>query len=312
MQAAPGAPFSTGNSVRVGIIPGAGDLHLITVFGGERVVPVFADTADVLADALRACGLNVRVASNVIARSGVNYVMGAHTITSDAVLRALPANAVIVNSEPIAQPGQVRVLWQSLATAAHGRVWWDYSQRNLRALASTPIRPSATHWVPIGAATGVTPVTPHAEQDIDVLFYGGLSDRRAHVLRECEALGLRLEVRSAGCFGQIRDELFAHSKVILNLGSVDNSVFEQYRVSYAMSRGMCVVTEATDRDGLPAGYFHGLTVARYSDLARTCRRLCDDAHERTSTAARARPAVDAIATAAFIRAATAARNQPTA
>jgi len=303
MQAAPGAPFSTGNSVRVGIIPGTGDLHLITVFGGERVVPVFADTAEVLADALRACGLNVRVASNVIARSGVNYVMGAHTITSDAVLRALPANAVIVNSEPIAQPGQVRVLWQSLAIAAHGRVWWDYSQRNLRALAATPIRPSATRWVPIGAATGVTPVTPHAEQDIDVLFYGGLSDRRAHVLRECEALSLRLEVRSAGCFGQIRDELFARSKVILNLGSVDNSVFEQYRVSYAMSRGMCVVTEWSDDEGLPTAYLEGLRVAQYDDLARTCHALCNDAPARASLSAAAANAVRAVSTRAAVAAA---------
>lgn len=266
--------------MRVGILAGRADLNLVTVLGGDDTVPAFWDAATALAEALAQRGLAVRLGKNELARNGTHYLFGIHALGFSAQRAALPLGSVVINSEPIANPAQVfgAVDFASYLPMLEGMHVWDYSRRNVDAFQRANISARSFSWVPIGHADrNMTPlVEPRPTQDIDVLFYGRINDRRASVLAECRLAGLRVVGVSVGCVGAERDALIARSKIVLNMGWADDSVFEQYRVSYLMNNGKAVVTEMHPDERLPEAYCAALAVARYDQLAETCVKLVKD------------------------------------
>ncbi len=284
MNQSPATDNASSASLRIGVLAGQPDLHLVSVLGGEGKAPMFWDAAVALAEALANRGLKVRLATNEVARAGTNFLFGVNVLTAWARRSALPRGSVIVNSEPIANPEQVAgaVEWSQYLPMLDGMHVWDYSARNVEAFARSSVSALSVSWVPVGyAARNVAPlpVKPIA-QDIDVLFYGRMNERRLHVLNECRGLGLVVSAASSGCVEEARAEMLARSKVVLNMGWVNDSVFEQYRVSYLMNNGKAVVTEMHPDERLPEAYTSALAIARYEDLAETCVRLVKDAQWR--------------------------------
>jgi hypothetical protein len=78
---------------------------------------------------------------------------------------------------------------------------WDYSKANIERLAAWQI-PRPVH-VPIGYVPELTRITPGFE-DIDVLFYGIVNQRRFAVLKELHDRGLQVRALT-GVFGPSRD-----------------------------------------------------------------------------------------------------------
>jgi hypothetical protein len=81
---------------------------------------------------------------------------------------------------------------------------------------------------------------------------------------------------TSGCVEAERAALLARAKVVLNVGCVANSVFEQYRASFLMNNAKAVATELHADERLPDEYTAALAVARYEELAATCLRLVRD------------------------------------
>jgi hypothetical protein len=266
----------------LGVIAGQSDLHLVTLLCVTSTHRIFADAATALADNLHARGLNVRFESNVIARAGRNYVFGAHGLTQLPRKDFLPDGSVIVNSEPVANLDQVLGYLDFAAYEQFLRRYrvWDYSRRNVDWLRERLKSAARVSWVPIPFSRSLLRTASTVAQDIDVLFYGRVNQRRQQVISECEALGLRVVAMERGCFGNARNALFDRAKLVLNLGWVDNSVFEQYRVNYLLNQSKAVVTELSADEGLPNDYVSALAIAHYRDLARRCRALIDDRDER--------------------------------
>lgn len=298
-------------SIRVGIRHGERHSHHICIFGGATIVPIFEDAAHAVADALEAIGLRPTMAANEFLREGTNYIFGAHTITAPAVIAALPMSSVIVNSEPFAQSHQVDIAWNTLAQAINGRHVWDYSIRNLSAMDRFGVRPRTQSWVPLGYAERLRRVARTVDRDIDVLFYGSLNHRRMHVLQQCEERGLRVHAAGQSCFGEARDALLGRSKLLLNIGLVENSVFEQYRVFYVLTNGVPVVTEMAAGEQLGLVYEQGLAIEGYGGLAQRCEALVRDAEKRSALEARAIQAARSIDTTARIREALARHREST-
>ena len=281
----PSAPADAPTSLRIGVLAGEPGLNLISVLGGEGKAPMFWDAATALAEALANRGLKVRLTRNELARAGTNYLFGVNVLTAWAKRSPLPRGSVLVNSEPIAQPEQVAgaVDWPAYLPMLEGMHVWDYSVRNIDAFVRAKIPALSYSWVPVGFAERnlIPPRSTPVTQDIDVLFYGRINDRRARVLDACRALGLNVVAVTSGCVEAERAALLARAKVVLNVGAVDASVFEQYRVSYLMNNGKAVVTEMHADERLPEEYTAALVVARYDELAETCARLVTDHAWRT-------------------------------
>jgi protein O-GlcNAc transferase len=283
--------------VRIAVRAGSTAKHVVNLIGGERTYRYFVDAANVIVNALRACRIDVELVRNEIHQDSTNYIFGGHLISNDAVLNRLNERTVFVNSEPFAQPAHVTIDWPRWRQILAGRVVWDYSQRNIAVLRDFA---KFAYWVPIGFGAFET-IQGNTPQDTDVLFYGFVNDRRRNILEGCRTRGLRVVVLPSGTWGNERREAIARSKIVLNVGAVANSVFEQYRVSHAMSLGKAVVTEMSAEEGLPANYSNGLAVARYHELVDRCVSLAADDAARHTLEINAVAGARALDTVAYVR-----------
>ena len=121
-----------------------------------------------------------------------------------------------------------------------------------------------------------------ARQDIDVLFYGSLNERRRKVLAGIEAAGLKLKVLR-GVYGEGRDAWIARSKVVLNVHHYPTQIFEVVRVFYLMTNSKAVVAEVGEGTSIEDGFRSGIVPATFADLAETAAAVAAD----TSVRARA-------------------------
>ena len=154
----------------------------------------------------------------------------------------------------------------------------DYNRRNIERLAQMRVR---ARLLPIGYVPELTRIEPVREEDVDVLFYGLLTDRRRAAIDALRARGLHVETLN-GVFGRARDAWIARSKVVLNLLSTSD-IFQSVRVAYLLANRRAVVSER--------GYGHddfldAVEFADYDKLADRCVELVRDDEARKRLAAR--------------------------
>lgn len=150
-------------------------------------------------------------------------VLGAHLPGA-----RVPAGAIIYNTEHPASP------WMTAsyrALLAQHQVWSYYAG-------------GPGLYVPVGYAPTLTRIPVANFQDIDILFYGSVNERRLDVLLDLRARGLYVEVVT-GKYGPERDALIARAKVVLNMHYYLPGIFEAVRVSYLWANRKCVVSEAS-------------------------------------------------------------------
>jgi hypothetical protein len=153
---------------------------------------------------------------------------------------------------------------------------WDYSQANIEYLAALGLpRPT---YVPIGYVPELTRIPP-ATEDIDVLFYGMLSERRYAVLRDLHDRGLRVKWLS-GVLGASRDAWIARSKIVLNVHYWEAKIFEIARVSYLLANRRTVVSERGADPTLESDLDSGIAFADYDELVDRCAELLGDERAR--------------------------------
>jgi hypothetical protein len=235
----------------------------------------FDELADMLHFGLEALGHRVNVlASNRVGARGINLVLGAHLL-GDAGGRRLAPHTILYNTEQIHPESG----WRPHFVAVLGRcVVWDYSRRNLERIRQLTGNDRLWH-APVGYVPQLTRIVDDDRQDIDVLFYGTLNERRRRVLAALEAAGLSVHC-AFGLYGAARDRLIARAKVVLNVHYYAAGVFEIVRVAYLLANRKAVVTECADESEIDADLRDGVRLARYDDLVAACRELVGDAVHR--------------------------------
>jgi len=215
-----------------------------------------ADLADCLAHALVDAGHDVHRES----------VFGAHPGDTEIVLGA-HSGAVTLPSYPV-------VIYQ---TEVPGTAWFtpNYNRRLASALAVWDAAPEFK----TGSAVvepGLFPSEPAAvTKDIDLLFYGSLSERRMEVLTKIANADLRIEAHF-GVFGAARNALVDRAKVIVDVKQRAEDPNDKTRTFFLDSRGACVLTE-NDENRFRRLFPH--------DVVEQCRRLLADPETRRAHAA---------------------------
>jgi hypothetical protein len=185
-----------------------------------------------------------------------HILIGAHLLGEK--LAYAPSDAIIYNLEQHTSP-QVR----DAAANFKNFTLWDYSTTNVEFWKAEGL--NAIH-VPIGYVPKLTRILKPEEQDIDVLFYGWMNDRRQHVIDELRDRGLKV-VTVHNVYGNERDAFIACAKVVLNMHYRTPGIFEIARVSYLLANKKCVVSE----EGLGDGMFRGAVVrSSYATLGNAC------------------------------------------
>ena len=241
-----------------------------------------SELVETLLYGLNALGIPVDFALNEYASGATNLVVGAHLLDA-AGLAALRADAILYNSEQIDEASG----WMQPAylAALQKHAVWDYGAENVRRLQA--LGAARVRHVPLGYVPQLTriPVLQPEEQDIDVLFYGAINERRKAVLEGLIARGLRIEFL-AGVYREARDRYIARAKVVLNLHYYPASVFETVRVSYLLANEKAVVAECGPNTTLPPELTDALCAVPYDGLVDACCQLVADAGARANLARR--------------------------
>jgi|GEM_PF-739080 len=240
----------------------------------------FDEIAESLMCGLGELGINAPLVTRVEDIVGTPIVVGVNLIDprlpdTNAVADQLPKDSILFNLEQI-DTGSDWLTDHYLSLLKRFRVW-DYSAYNAVRLLQLGI--------PVEGICGIGFVTEHArieqnvEEDIDVLFYGGLNERRDVVLAGLRERGLNVVVAS-NCFGYARDQLVARSKVVLNIHYYEAKVLEMVRISYLLANGQCVVSEVgADREE-EAVFKDAIAFSAYEDLVDSCVALVNNPEKR--------------------------------
>ncbi len=164
----------------------------------------------------------------------------------------------------------------------HGGLWeiyrerevWDYSANNVLFLREKGF--PRVKLVPLTYVKGLARI-PRVEQDVDVMFYGSMNDRRRRIIDGLLATGLTCEIydQNRRIWGEQRDEIIARSKVIVNIHFYEYKIFESARVFYLVTNGKCVVSESGS-DEIERLYRGAVVMADYDSMVDVVRRYVED------------------------------------
>lgn len=157
-------------------------------------------------------------------------------LNAHAFPRDIPHGAVVYNLENVGTQVQT--------DAFEGHEIWDFSARNVERWKAAGRH--AVH-VPIGYHPSFERfvMRPWAERDIDVVFCGCMSERRAKVLQALADKGLKVHLVGPGeAYGAERDAILARSKLALNMLFEDGNTFPVLRAAHAAANGLPMISES--------------------------------------------------------------------
>ncbi len=225
-------------------------------------------------------GLPARIAFNEYLRDATNILFAVQNL-DPSLIGALPRGTIVYNTEMVV-PGSPFLA--SILPFVRAFETWDYSPTNVR------------RWGELGLGARVRLVQPaylpentfadlDAPRDVDVLFYGHASPRRAATIAAIAATGLRVEALE-GVYAAALRPWIERARIVLNVHHRDASVFEFARLSVSLSNRRCFVTESGGEDDVDPTLRPGYVSARRDDLPGVCRALVDDADRREAIARR--------------------------
>lgn len=245
---------------------------------GYSHVRAFDEVTDTLCIGLSRLGFSVQRAVNSLSGETPNILLGAHLLDADS-LRRLPEQTILYNLEQV-DPGAPWVTSPYVEAMAAHEVW-DFNEINVRRLQALNFAQKLI-WAPIGYVPELTRI-PKTVEDIDVLFYGSINDRRAAVIQRLQSSGLKV-VHVFGVYGAERDTLIARSKVVLNVHFYESGIFEWVRIFYLLANFKTVVSEVSRLTAFDQGVDAVVKFSAYDELVDTCRDLVDHPQLRESLA----------------------------
>ena len=231
---------------------------------------------------LRGLGCEADRTENEILTAGCNILFCAHLL-GDGMAVGLPANCIVYNTEQIESGSSFDS--SGYRGLLRRYVVWDYSARNVERLAPLLGHRRVYH-VPVGYVPELTRIERREPQDIDVLFYGSLNERRQRVIAALEAAGARVHC-AFGVNGAERDGLIARSRLVLNMHYFPTNISEIIRVSYLLANRTAVVSERAPGTEIVPELSDAMAFATYERIVETCMSLLRDDPARRALAERA-------------------------
>ena len=235
---------------------------------GAFYVQAFHEVVESLCYAISALGHDVSFRANVFIPGAQNVILGAQFADPES---PIPDGSICFNLE---QLGANPMHLISPDLSKRFKIW-EYSSKNMDYWREHGV--DAVH-VPIGYCPQLSRIAPINYPDLDVLFIGSISPRRAKIIRDLQEIP-DLKFHLGVGFGKERDPLIARSKVILNMHYYpSHQLFEQVRCSYLLANRKALVCE-TSTD-FPVYLDGAVRVATYDELVCACVELARDVEQR--------------------------------
>ncbi len=188
--------------------------------------------------ALERLGFAVEIKVNEVNPHSRNIIFGSCNVPK-AASAALPRNSIVFNLEQFTEGSP----WVNSAYARHLADFpvWDYSPRNV-AFLKDKLGLSNVTGIRLGYVPEMTRLNEALPQNVDVLFYGSVNERRKLALQKLAEAGINLKILQ-GVYGAERDAWIARSKVILNVHHYAPASLEVPRLGYLWANKKAVVSE---------------------------------------------------------------------
>jgi SAM-dependent methyltransferase len=219
----------------------------------------FLDQARYARYQFRRLGAEVTIGKNRLREDSINIIFGAHLGFAPSLKQRY--TCIFVNLEQLGEGGAVvSDDYMNLLTTS---AVMDYDERNLAAY---------------GCKLGDVPVVsflaapylfsdesmPLKDRPIDLLFFGGINERRRELIVRIEACGWNVTVFDQPLFSEERDHFIKQAKAVLNCHYYESSRFEQARAFHTLSLGTPMVSERTVNTSPHPAFEH--SVSWFDDL----------------------------------------------
>ena len=237
----------------------------------------FSELALSLNCAFRASGFQVPIVTNFEKITNHPIILGCNLIPS-AGLFGLPETSIMYNLEQIL----IGSPWitENYLNLLRSYEVWDYSKKNINELNKLGI--ANVKYCRIGYVPELTRIKPEP-CDIDILWYGSLNERRAHILRQLQGMGFKVKALF-GVYGEQRDVFIARSKIVLNIHFYESKILEILRISYLLANRRFVISERGNDPELEEPICNGLVLANYENLVEECVKYLNDDASRNEIA----------------------------
>ena len=252
---------------------------------GSTYTEGFRELAETLLYGLRALGYEANIHHNSFSTTARNIILGAHflnTTFTPQQLEQLPDDTIIYNTEQM-DPNSLAVKSELLYFIQRYETW-DYSLRNIERMGRIGIT-SRLKFVPVGYVPELTRIPKDSTEDIDILFYGSLGERRKVILDTLLQAGAKVHF-AFNVYGAERDALIRRAKIVLNIHFYNSAIFESVRVSYLLANQKAVVAECGPNTDMDEGLREGVELANYDGLVAACLGLLRDESRRHELAQR--------------------------
>lgn len=224
-------------------------------------------------------GFKVENLTNSLNPQSVNILFG--TCLVPAIHENLPSNSIIFNLEQITSPS---CRWHNskYTKDLNSYTVWDYSHRNVQYMQKTLGLVDAVH-VPLGYVPEMTRLSRTFPQDIDVLFYGTINERRKTILDELAVSGASLGILQSG-YGVERDHAIARSRIVLNVHHYVPATLELPRLGYLWANSRTVVSELRPETEMFEGLEKACAYVPYENIVSAVTSLLRSKASRTQQA----------------------------
>ncbi len=233
----------------------------------------FREVAETLQFGLRSMGHTAEIRENTFDAQATNVLLGAHLLSPQHAL-SIPPGSILYNLEQLGGPSLPAHFYE---VAIRHQVW-DYSPQNIKKWQAMSCDYLPVH-VPLGYVPELSRIRASQTQDIDVLFYGSLNQRRNFIVNALKNAGATVHVLF-GVYGAERDEVIARSKIVLNVHFYDAKILEIVRVSYLLANLKAVVSECCSDTEIEKGLADSVLAVPYDALVDACQSLLRNEKER--------------------------------
>ena len=148
----------------------------------------------------------------------------------------------------------------------NSRQIWDYSQENIKYLKSINIENVSL--LRFGYHPKMEVLNFNKKKDIDILFYGSMSERRRNILVKLKNMGYKVKVLW-NIYGHERNHFIERSKVILNIKSLEISLLEEHRLSFLLNNSCFFISESPNFNE-NTNYNNDFIFCDYNKIVETC------------------------------------------
>jgi glycosyltransferase involved in cell wall biosynthesis len=241
------------------------NISLVSINGHDRI---FDDTVRVIVSALNDLGYPCSVRKNAFEDEAVNIVLGSTVFAAEqgALAYFVGRPHILYQLEQLkTDHGYAKEHPEYLEVLKSASYIVEYSPSGVEFLQRAGLG-EKTVYLPPSFHKTLEVFVPVEILDIDVLFVGSHSPRRAKIINDLRNRGVNA-VHAFGVYGEELIHCLRRSKIVINIHALDSmDILETVRISFLLANRCFVISETSDHNP----YGAGVVYADYEALVSSC------------------------------------------